>query len=286
MTTGAEPMDVHDPRLPNPPPGQDDLPCEDGEPMDSPTHRRQMSLLIDSLVAAFPDRDDMYVGGNMFVWYSELQTKKKDVRGPDVFVVLGAIPGRKRKSWVVWEEGKLPDVVIELTSESTEHIDRGEKMRIYERVWHLPEYFLFDPERKTLEGWRLEGERFVPIPADAAGELECRVLGLRLGVRDGWYQREQTSWLRWIDPASGHVLPTEREIALSEKAKADEAQAKAADAQAKAADAQARAADAQAKAADAQARAADAQAKAAEETARAEAAIAELARLKALIEGR
>ena len=243
MTDGAKRMESHDPYLPKPPPGQDELPCSDGEPMDTPRHRRQMNLLIESLELTLGARDDVYVGGDMFVWYSELQTKKKkDFRGPDVFVVLGAIAGRTRKSWVVWEEdGKLPDVVIELTSPTTEHIDRGEKKQIYERIWRLPEYFIFDPDTKALDGWRLIDGRYVPIDADARGELECRALGLRLGVREGVFQREETAWLRWIDPATGLQLPTstenlaeaERRLgaltarAEEEKARADEEKARA-----------------------------------------------------------
>jgi Uma2 family endonuclease len=50
---------------------------------------------------------------------------------------------------VAWEEGgQLPDVVIELTSESTAHVDHGEKKRVYAKVWRLPEYFIFDPHNR------------------------------------------------------------------------------------------------------------------------------------------
>lgn len=231
MTRGAERMESRDPYLSRPPPGQDELPCSDGEPMDTPRHRRQMNLLIESLEISLGHREDIYVGGDMFVWYSEVQTKrKKDFRGPDVFVVLGAIVGRVRKSWVVWEEdGKLPDVVIELTSPTTEHIDRGEKKQIYQRIWRLPEYFIFDPDTKALEGWRLDAGLYVPIDPDARGDLECRMLGLRLGVRDGVFQREQTAWLRWLDPATGAPLPTEGERAIEATRRADDEKARADD---------------------------------------------------------
>jgi len=45
--------------------------------------------------------------------------------------VLG-VPKRERRSWVVWEEGKAPDVVIELLSESTAEQDKNEKKLIYQ----------------------------------------------------------------------------------------------------------------------------------------------------------
>src|SRR5262249_49774065 len=124
-----------EPEFPKPPPGELELPSEDGEPMESNRHRQQMTLLIQSLKRAWRDRHDYFVGGDMFVYFSETQTKKNDFRGPDVFVVLDTTD-RDRLSWVMWGEGgKLPDVVIELLSDRTRAVDRGEKMRIYSKIW-------------------------------------------------------------------------------------------------------------------------------------------------------
>ena len=116
-----------------PPPRGEDLPYDDGVPMESELHVMQMTLLKESLELGWADRQDFYVGCNMFVYYSELQSKQNDFRGPDVFVVTNT--ARKlRKSWVVWEEdGRTPDLVIELTSPSTEAVDRGKKKDIYGR---------------------------------------------------------------------------------------------------------------------------------------------------------
>ncbi len=52
-----------------------------------------------------------------------------------------------------------PDWVCEVLSSSTERIDRGKKMRIYrrERVRHV---WLVSPALKTVEVYRLDGERF------------------------------------------------------------------------------------------------------------------------------
>jgi hypothetical protein len=52
-------------------------------------------------------RQDVYVGGNMFVYFSLDQVRHEDFREPDFFVVLG-VPRRERKSRVVWQEGKGP----------------------------------------------------------------------------------------------------------------------------------------------------------------------------------
>jgi hypothetical protein len=110
-------------------PGQDELPSEDGEHMETGFHDAQDALLKDTLIEAWAERLDFFVAGNMFVYFSEQQIRSNDFRGPDVFVVLD-VEAKGRKSWVAWEEGgRLPDVVIEVTSDSTAHIDRGEKMR-------------------------------------------------------------------------------------------------------------------------------------------------------------
>ncbi|KYF50903.1 hypothetical protein BE08_33370, partial [Sorangium cellulosum] len=196
------------------PPGEDELPHDDGEPMESDRHRKQMLLLIESLDLFWKDRDDVYVSGNMAIYFSELQTMKNDFRGPDVFVVLDTVR-RDRKSWVVWQEnGRTPDLVIELLSESTESVDRGEKMRIYAKVLRVPEYFLFDPMKHALEGYALDiGSRsYKPMIASAGGELVSQQLGLRLGVREGSYLSSHGRWLRWLD-AEGRVLPTAEEQA-------------------------------------------------------------------------
>lgn len=211
------------------PPGQDELPSSDGEPMDTPRHRRQMNLLIDSLERAWSARDDFFVGGNMFVYYSELQTRVNDFRGPDVFVVLGVDRGRRRKSWVLWEEGTMPNVVIELLSPSTESVDRGEKMRIYSRLWRTAEYYLYDPEDHRLEGYALDPIRgaYERIAPDARGDVAVRQLGLSLGVRDDDAVRgEPPPWLRWID-ASGAPLPVDLEAARREEERAEAARARA-----------------------------------------------------------
>ncbi|MEB3339075.1 MAG: Uma2 family endonuclease, partial [Leptolyngbyaceae bacterium] len=126
------------------PPTQYELPCDDGEPMETERHKVQLQLLTDALVPWLEARDDGYVGGNMFVYYSMAQVKNQDFKGPDFFAVVD-VPKGERRSWVSWEEGKTPDVVIELLSESTAEVDKGVKKLIYQNRMHVPEYFWYDP---------------------------------------------------------------------------------------------------------------------------------------------
>jgi Uma2 family endonuclease len=218
-------MSQEDPLTPKPPPGQAALPSDDGEPMETPRHRLQMNLLIDSLSDAWAERDDFYVGGNMFVYFSELQLKRNDFRGPDVFVVLD-VEKKERKSWVAWEEGgRLPDVVIEVTSDSTRQADHVEKKRTYAKVWRLPAYFIFDPENAKLDGFQLDAARrdYMPIEPDERGDLPVAALGLALGVRTGKIQEVEADFLRWIDER-GAPLPTGRERAEQEQRRAEHAE--------------------------------------------------------------
>lgn len=222
---------LSDPDAPVPPPGEHELPSDDGEEMETNEHRVQMVLLIQSLKLALADREDFFVGGNMFVYFSETQVKRNDFRGPDVFVVLGTSP-RSRLSWVAWGEGgKLPDVVIELLSNRTRHIDRGEKMQIYSKIWRTPEYFLYDPLSFELEGYRLNSATldYEPIAPDANGDLKCAVLGFGLGVREGTVERFPFRWLRWLD-RDGTVLPSAEEL-LSRQHERAEAERERADAE-------------------------------------------------------
>lgn len=219
-------MSQEDPLTPKPPPGQSALQCDDGEPMETSRHRFLMNLLIDSLSEAWADRQDFYVGGNMFVYFSELQVKRNDFRGPDVFVVLD-VDKKERKCWVAWEEGgRLPDVVIELTSDSTRRADHGEKKRTYAKIWRLPAYYIFDPETAELEGFQLDSARrdYVPLEPDARGDFLVPPLGLRLGVRRGRIHEFEGDFLRWIDER-GEPLPVALERAERETQRAELAEA-------------------------------------------------------------
>jgi Uma2 family endonuclease len=206
-----------------PPPRGEDLPYDDGEPLESERHLHQMTLLIQSLKDAWSHRDDFFVGGNMFVYYSEAQARKNDFRGPDVFVVLD-VEKKERRSWVVWEEnGRLPDVVVEIVSETSEQRDREDKMRLYERVLRIPEYFLFDPFTAQLDGFVLDAARgkYKRLEPDARGWLWSQRLGLWVGAVRSRYQDIETQWLRWID-ADGNVLRHPQERAEQEKHRAEQ----------------------------------------------------------------
>lgn len=194
-------------------PTEDDLPCDDGEPMETPRHQEQMILLIHSLRAYWSTRTNYFVGGNMFLYYDPRNRWK--VRGPDFFVALD-VEDRERKSWVVWDEGmRFPDVIIELLSDTTREMDKGEKKAIYERVFRTPEYYLYDPFSQEFLGYHLERNHYRLAEADSEGRVYSPSLELYLVVRDGW--------LRWMTSA-GDLLPTPMELAEQERHRAERAE--------------------------------------------------------------
>jgi Uma2 family endonuclease len=224
------------------PPTEDELPCDDGMPMETQRHALQMQLLIDPLRLIWADRMDAYVGGNMFIYFSLEQVRHQDFRGPDFFAVLG-VPKRERKSWVVWQEGKGPDVVIELLSESTAAQDKGEKKDIYQDRLRVPEYFWFDPFTGEWAGFVLRNRGYEPLTEDSQGRLISQCLELALLRWDGVYQDVEARWLRWVT-LEGTLLPTPQEVATETQQQAAEAQQHVAEAQQQAAEAQQQAAEA------------------------------------------
>ncbi len=194
------------------PPTQDELPYDDEEPLESQRHLFQIMLLIETLKQHWADRDDFFAGGNMFVYFSTAQIKKNDFRGPDFFVATGVDGKRERKSWVVWEEGKSPDMVIEFLSESTADFDCGAKMKIYHDRVRVPEYFYYDPFAGELAGFITNGLEYQSKAPDEDGRLICNATGLALVAWQGEYLGLHSQWLRW-ETSEGELVPTEAELA-------------------------------------------------------------------------
>ena len=186
-------------------------PTGDGKPVaETPTHRDNLLGLIEALRRHFADDPDVYISGNMFIDY--VPGRHRRHVSPDVFVVRG-IPDRDRDAYFVWEEGKGPDVVVELTSASTRKEDLVRKFHLYQDTLHVAEYLLFDPKEEyldpSLRGYRLVEGRYRPIEPDG-GRLPSAVLGLHL-------ERHGTD-LRLFDPAAGRWIPTRTEAEAAAEA--------------------------------------------------------------------
>ncbi|MYF50914.1 MAG: Uma2 family endonuclease [Gammaproteobacteria bacterium] len=129
----------------------------------------------------------------------------KAVVTPDVFVAYGVPQRTDRRVFKVWEEGVIPDWVLEVTSKSTWREDEGTKRRLYERIG-VREYWQFDPTSEYLDPI-LKGRALGPDGRYVEFVLEERdgglchrseVLGLDL--------RLVNKRLRFFDPARGEYL--------------------------------------------------------------------------------
>src|SRR5262249_3404374 len=112
----------------------------DGEPLESPWHWTAIVLLVDCVRSPLRGRVDYFVGGNMFLYYSEDQARNRDYRGRDFFFVDDVDGQRPRRWWAVWQEGgRYPNLVMELLSATTAEVDRTTKKDLYERTFRTPE---------------------------------------------------------------------------------------------------------------------------------------------------
>ncbi len=203
--TVLQTSDVPDWEPPMPP---TDLRFDDGEPLETNRHRTAMNALIESLNHHWAGCNDFFAGGNMFIYYSSTQARHRDFRGPDFLAVLNIDGTYPRQGWVVWEEnGRYPDVIVELMSSSTAHIDIGAKKDLYEQTFRTPDYFVFNPfDSNSLQGWHLQNNRYQELVPDERGWLWCETLELWLGTWAGTIQRETTVWLRFYDSNGNLVL--------------------------------------------------------------------------------
>jgi len=142
-------------------------------------------------------------------------------------VVLEVDGTHPRHSWIVWqEEGRYPDVIVELLSPTTMSQDLGPKKDLYERLFKTAEYFCVNPDDWSLQGWHLENRHYGALPPDDRGWLWSATLQLWLGIQEGHFQGTTTNWLRFFTPA-GMLVPTAEEAAETAHTRAEAERARA-----------------------------------------------------------
>ncbi|MGI0482850.1 Uma2 family endonuclease [Geminocystis sp. CENA526] len=191
---------------------------ESDEPeMESSKHYTQLLLLVSCLEWLWKDDNNFFIGANLTLYSSVKQLRHRDFRGPDFFLVKNT-EKKPRKLWVVWEEdGKYPDLIIELLSDSTANIDRTLKKQLYQDIFRISEYFLFSPDTMELEGYHLQGAKYQPIIPDENNFYWSNNLGLFLGIHEEklrYFSREKK------------LIPTPEESALEAQQRVSELEAK------------------------------------------------------------
>jgi Uma2 family endonuclease len=186
-----------------------DYPSSDGQPVaESDFQLQPLLYAVTTLRTHFQARADVYVAGNMFIYYEE--GNPEAVVAPDVFVALGTAK-RDRASYMLWEEPKGPDFVLEITSRSIRTRDQGPKRGIYAFLG-VREYFQYDPTHDylvpALQGTRLVAGGYQALSPttlpDGTLVLHSEVLGLELRLEEGT--------LRFYDPIAAQKLLSHAEI--------------------------------------------------------------------------
>ncbi|MGF1600532.1 MAG: Uma2 family endonuclease [Thermosynechococcaceae cyanobacterium] len=208
---------------------QIEYPSEDGQPVaESDFQREYLLQSVEMLRHHFQSRSDVYVSGNLFIYYE--QGNPKAVVAPDVFVVLG-ISNHDRMSYKLWEENnQVPAFVMEVTSKSTVSEDQGVKKGLYAFLG-IQEYFQYDPTGDYLEprlqGLRLMEGNYLPIPAmtsDAQDSLiiPSATLDLELHLQAGelrFYNPQSQAFLRNYRETDAALQQAEKAMQQAETAR-------------------------------------------------------------------
>jgi Uma2 family endonuclease len=196
-----------------------DLPSEDPEEMGLPDefHDFQPDLLRETCLP--PNIDEYFVGVDLNLYYDVKHPQW--YKRPDWFLVLG-VPASQtqqdlRLSYVLWQEGEAPFLMVELLSPGTEAEDLGQTLRIVGKPptkWQVYEQMQF-------RMFSLQGGQYVEQQINGQ-KFWFSTLELGLGVWIGSYANVEGQWLRWYDSA-GHWIPTEQERRISAEQQASEA---------------------------------------------------------------
>jgi Uma2 family endonuclease len=194
------------------------LVTEDDEPVDNIFSEKQQRLLADALYSSWtplPDEDHpatprpFLAAVNVGIFFSVYQPPLV----PDMFLSLDVEVGAgwkadERRSYFVWELGKVPEVVVEVVS-NKEGNELGSKLKRYAE-WGITYYVVFDPFHELSEttlcvyelgfGKRLRPRKDFALPT----------LGLSLTLWEGQFESVTDTWLRWCDQ-DGQMIPTGRE---------------------------------------------------------------------------
>ncbi len=164
-------------------------PCEDGEPLAESYEHLQVLIATFYILTFYLKGQQAVVLADQFLYYVEGRPSARVA--PDVMVIFNVAAGG-RGNYKIWEEGEVPSVIFEMTSESTRERDWGFKKNLYEQLG-VQEYWLFDPKGEwipeQLQGYSLDAEGIYRPIQDGCSQ----VLQLRLAVEGeliGFYRQD------------------------------------------------------------------------------------------------
>lgn len=196
-----------------------DYPKDSGLPDEF--HLYQPQVLSQTCKPSIYDGDRIFIASDLNLYYDldHLNWYKR----PDWFVVVDGTRlyhnRELRQSYVLWDEGKSPLLVVELISVGTEAEDLGRNVRklgspptkweVYEQILRVPYYITFDERNSEFRKFFLQNGKYVELDR-AEIRFWVEELQLGLGIWHGFYQEIEADWLRWYD-TNGMWLPTQEE---------------------------------------------------------------------------
>ena len=202
-----------------------DISClitEDDTPVDNLPSEKHQRLLTESLYSSWSNPhagSPFLVAANVGIF----AVPRNPAIVPDVFLSLDVTVSedwwqRAHRSYLLWEFGKPPDVVMEIVS-NTIGEENGSKLQKYAQM-RVQYYVIYDPLQQVMDEvltiYRLDGWQYVR-------QTSTQLAGIGLGVTlwEGTYEGIHDIWLRWTDTA-GVVIPTGNERAEQERQRAEQ----------------------------------------------------------------
>ncbi|MBG1270764.1 Uma2 family endonuclease [Nostoc sp. WHI] len=228
---------MYEPIPPRPPqetmPTMYDLPSElVGESgLPDEFHCIQADLLSETCQPPNYSSEEILVASDLNLYYDPRHTLW--YKRPDWYMVLGVPNATQqqdlRLSYVVWQEGIDPFLIVELLSPGTEQDDLGQRLRevnqpptkweVYERILRVPYYVVYDRYENHLRTFQLMGTRYEAISLPE-NRFWLEELNLGLGLWQGSYQQTTGLWLRWYNSVGW--VPTRKEQAEQEHQRAEQ----------------------------------------------------------------
>jgi Uma2 family endonuclease len=206
-----------------------DLPSEDPQEPGLPDefHDFQPQLLRETCRSLPYPSEQMFMGTDLNLYYDAKHPQWH--KRPDWFLILGVEPAQQqtdlRWSYVIWQEGVAPFLVVELLSPGTEAEDLGQTLRevnqpptkwqVYEQILRVPYYVLFDRYQNQFRAFELVGTRYRELQLTEQ-RLWFEELKLGLGVWSGRYQGADGLWLRWWNEKGDWVLMADERLVQAE----------------------------------------------------------------------
>ncbi|MCU0569212.1 MAG: Uma2 family endonuclease [Oculatellaceae cyanobacterium Prado106] len=229
------------------------LVIEDDTPVDNFQSELQQRLLVEPLYSSQALPSPFLAAANVGLFYK----LKGDPVVPDAMLSLGVqraedFSEKRNRTYLVWEFGKLPEVCIEIVSNtegdelalSQKSRKRGKtiaKKDLYSQIG-IRYYVVFNPLQQIqgsnemngalLRVWSISPEGYPELTppqgiSSVSESVWLNAVGLGLTLWEGKFEEDVSRlWLRWCD-RSGQVILTGAERADLAEARAESAEAKA-----------------------------------------------------------